>query len=1766
MTKTLASKILLSVLRATFITFAITVPALAADSDGDLVASGVVAEPISLNTTVDTSLEAVDIFDFTLSDGGSSDGQSMDISSITVNVSGTSSDTVRSQISYRLNGPDASSVAGSYNPVSNTISFSGLSISIADGASETYTIDAFYNDNSNLTEDLTVMLSIDGDTDVTVSGGTQMGATTPINNGSGTTIDVVATRLVFTTQPSGSVSGSGFSTQPVVAAQDAFGNTDTDFTESVTLSESSLGSLSGNTVLASSGIATFTTTTYTASADQQSFTLTANDQDGVGSNLPTVDANSVTSDVVATTLAFSTQPAPLSVTNGVSTSFSTVPVVRAIDDDGLVDTGYSTGIVLAEVNGAGTATMSCTGDSDGSGNTVTLTPSSGTATFTALTLTYTNSGSSAETFNLQASSGGLTIANSAQLTSVVTGITSATYNVSTAELVVSGSGFSAKTGALNDIDASKFTFTGEAGSTYTLTNTSDAEISTPSSFSLTLSATDAQSVNALLNKDGLSSDDSTTYNLAAADDWLANVTAGDTSDATNGIVVSNVSTPTITSATYSFSTGVLNVTGTGFVSKVGAANDIEVSTLTITGEGGANYTLATSSDVDITSATAFSVTLAATDKSSVNSLLNKNGTSSDDATTYNLAAADNWLTGAAPSANISDQYANGITVSGVVVPSITSATYDASTGVLVVSGSNLVSTSGAANDVDISKITLTGQSGQSYTITSGTDVEITSPTVFSITLSSTDKLGVSGIFNKDGTTADSGTSYNLEADDNWLRGVAASIDSSDRINAVTVSNVPSPSITSATYNAASGILQVTGSSFIPNGGSNNDVDISQLTIRGESGTTYTITSASDVEITSATSFSVSLSGDDKLSIDGLLNKNGLTSDGATSYNLAAADNWMSGAAVSTDISDATNAITVSGVAAPAITSATYNVTSGALVVTGTRFVKRIGASDVDVSTLTLTGEGGATLTLSTSSDVEVSSATTFTVNLSASDKNTAMSLLNKEGTSSLGGQTYNLAAADNWLLAAAASVNIQDLNGNGISVSNVNPPSISSATYTQKTGELLVNGAEFVSSAGPANDIDVSTLTFVGEAGASHTLTTSADVEISSASSFTVVLSSEDKTAIDALATKVGGESEDETSYNLLAADNWLRLSSGDISDSSNSVTVLGPEISVTGNGIEISDGDTTPSTQDNTDFGLIEPGSDPLAKTFTIQNTGNTALLLDGTPKIVISGTNAASFSVTTEPDESIPDTSGTSEFAITFGGLELGEYEASVTISSDDHDESSYTFNLAAIVSSDSDNDGQPDINDDDDDGDGVSDEQEAADGTNSKEADSLIERFETEVCVDWNGFLSDLVQILELRNVSGTSISLSLEMQNLVGQVEDTVLFSLEPNEQRDIVVNDLQGFAESTYGTICVTTRSGQNDALDGQYAYYKFTEDLTSFVFAFAEEFLVSRKGAQYLGFNNIVPKVSEFEPIVAVNSWVQLTNREETTQGGSLIFYNIDGTEIAREEISLSAKERRDFAAHELGLNQVGLIEWIPTNANALFKLIQNRYYQAPETKAGISMPAQRGTGQKLVTPFDTRKKLSVLEISNTRNSTVAADLALFTTSGESISIPQPSLSLAPHSTSHIVLNSLHPDAIGNLTIDGSIVSSLIVNLIEYGLDDANNISFVKRTPATEGVGATQSSSYNSYLGGCRLRLGNKSANAQDFTLSMTRFDGTALLDEVEQTIPGNGVVDLDLCGNENGQAYGQILLDPESPGLIGGEIIRQNSSGTAELGVSVRP
>jgi hypothetical protein len=109
-------------------------------------------------------------------------------------------------------------------------------------------------------------------------------------------------------------------------------------------------------------------------------------------------------------------------------------------------------------------------------------------------------------------------------------------------------------------------------------------------------------------------------------------------------------------------------------------------------------------------------------------------------------------------------------------------------------------------------------------------------------------------------------------------------------------------------------------------------------------------------------------------------------------------------------------------------------------------------------------------------------------------------------------------------------------------------------------------------------------------------------------------------------------------------------------------------EINLQGNATSITDGDTTPTTSDWTDFGTN------LTRTFTIQNTGTVALAI-GT--ITFTGTNPGDFVVTTPPSATIAGSSSTT-FVVTFTAGTNGTRSAIMNIASNDSNENPYNITL--------------------------------------------------------------------------------------------------------------------------------------------------------------------------------------------------------------------------------------------------------------------------------------------------------------------------------------------------------------------------------------------------------------------------------------------------------------------------------------------------------
>ncbi|MBP7460912.1 MAG: choice-of-anchor D domain-containing protein, partial [Candidatus Delongbacteria bacterium] len=126
----------------------------------------------------------------------------------------------------------------------------------------------------------------------------------------------------------------------------------------------------------------------------------------------------------------------------------------------------------------------------------------------------------------------------------------------------------------------------------------------------------------------------------------------------------------------------------------------------------------------------------------------------------------------------------------------------------------------------------------------------------------------------------------------------------------------------------------------------------------------------------------------------------------------------------------------------------------------------------------------------------------------------------------------------------------------------------------------------------------------------------------------------------------------------------------------------VAPEMDVAGNGTSIADGDATPSSTDDTDFGTLNVNTGSSEHTFTITNSGTgTLTLTDASPYVAIGGTHPGDFSLTQTPSSSIASGGGTTTFKITFNPSATGTRSATISIANDDSDENPYDFSIQGI-----------------------------------------------------------------------------------------------------------------------------------------------------------------------------------------------------------------------------------------------------------------------------------------------------------------------------------------------------------------------------------------------------------------------------------------------------------------------------------------------------
>ena len=239
-------------------------------------------------------------------------------------------------------------------------------------------------------------------------------------------------------------------------------------------------------------------------------------------------------------------------------------------------------------------------------------------------------------------------------------------------------------------------------------------------------------------------------------------------------------------------------------------------------------------------------------------------------------------------------------------------------------------------------------------------------------------------------------------------------------------------------------------------------------------------------------------------------------------------------------------------------------------------------------------------------------------------------------------------------------------------------------------------------------------------------------------------------------------------------------------------------EIEVSGNGVPIADGDTTPTLADWTDFGTTLVGAS-VVRNFSIQNPGTTVLTL-GANAVSLSGAGCVEFTVAVQPPVSVA-VGGTMAFQIQYLPTNAGTDTCTVNVTSDDPDENPYDFAISGAAAA------------------------TAQEITISGNGVPVVDGDTTPALADWTDFGSGLVGVPMVRTFlihnSGTSgLSLGANAVNLSGAgcAEFTVAMQpLVTVSGGGAVAFQIQYLAANT-GTDTCTVNVNSDDADENPYNF------------------------------------------------------------------------------------------------------------------------------------------------------------------------------------------------------------------------------------------------------------------------------------------------------------------------------------------------------------
>lgn len=303
-------------------------------------------------------------------------------------------------------------------------------------------------------------------------------------------------------------------------------------------------------------------------------------------------------------------------------------------------------------------------------------------------------------------------------------------------------------------------------------------------------------------------------------------------------------------------------------------------------------------------------------------------------------------------------------------------------------------------------------------------------------------------------------------------------------------------------------------------------------------------------------------------------------------------------------------------------------------------------------------------------------------------------------------------------------------------------------------------------------------------------------------------------------------------------------------------------------------------------------------------------------------------------------------------------------------------------------------------DDDGDGISNSSENTDGTDPLDAGSYLTKVTSPVYTVWNGFLQ-MIGVLELVNSGTTNADVTVSLFTQSSGFCNKVVLTLAPGEQRDLIINDIAGFARDAYGILKISFTG----KIDGRVLSYRTGAAVGSYEFAYGLPLRNPTYGPSAVTFNTYQPSLNIGQQVNPVANWLTIINLAQQTKQFRLDYFDQTGSPLFTAVESIPAQGRADRqAGHEVpGKDRVGLIVVTPLDAKSPYLAHNTRYgYGNPAGSSfdfAFPLLTRAGTGRAIAVPItSTLSAGNWVELSNTLAVPTSATIQFYASNGQLLS------------------------------------------------------------------------------------------------------------------------------------------------------------------------